>query len=258
MLIAAAPNVIPVSTANPPTEAVASEAAQKPPIPEMVATAENPNSKNSTDSNNLDKPDNGQRNDTVKDKNGENSEQSSQQDKREKQEPSQEELRQIRELKKTDREVRAHEAAHASVGGQYAGAPSYEYVKGSDGRRYAVAGQVSIDTSKIAGDPQATIEKMQQVQRAALAPSDPSSQDLKVAAMAAQIANQATIELNIQKADEGNNENSGKNDKNKNNIGVVFSSPDSTRNNQSSLNQKIINSGAFENTEVEPLFSYSA
>lgn len=253
MLIAAAPNVIPVSTANPPTEAVASEAAQKPPIPEMVAAAENSNSKNSTDANNLDKSDNGQRNDTVKDKNGENSEQSSQQDKREKQEPSQEEQRQIQELKKTDREVKAHEAAHANVGGQYAGAPSYEYVTGPDGRRYAVAGSVPIDTSKVAGDPQATIEKMRQVQRAALAPADPSSQDLKVAAMAAQIANQASIELNTQQADENNRDNSSNN-----NIGVVFSSKDNIQNSQPSLNQKIINSGVFEDADAEQRFSYSA
>ncbi|WP_200821267.1 putative metalloprotease CJM1_0395 family protein [Oceanicoccus sp. KOV_DT_Chl] len=40
---------------------------------------------------------------------------------------------QIRELASRDREVRAHEQAHASVGGQYAGAPSFTFERGPDG-----------------------------------------------------------------------------------------------------------------------------
>lgn len=36
-------------------------------------------------------------------------------------------LEQLTELKARDREVRAHEAAHQAVGGQYAGAISYVY-----------------------------------------------------------------------------------------------------------------------------------
>ena len=59
--------------------------------------------------------------------------------------------------------MRAHEQAHAAVGGQYAGSPSYEYERGSDGNNYAVAGEVPIDVSEVPNDPQATIEKMQQV-----------------------------------------------------------------------------------------------
>jgi len=54
----------------------------------------------------------------------------------------------IQELAARDREVRAHEQAHAAVGGAYAGAPSYQYETGPDGVRYAIAGQVQIDTSK--------------------------------------------------------------------------------------------------------------
>jgi hypothetical protein len=91
--------------------------------------------------------------------------------------------------------VRAHEQAHAAVGGSYAGAPSYTYVRGPDGQRYAVAGEVSIDTSAVAGDPQATLSKMEIVVRAALAPAEPSAQDLRVAAQAQAQMVQARVEL---------------------------------------------------------------
>lgn len=87
----------------------------------------------------------------------------------------------VEELKARDREVRAHEQAHAAVGGQYAGAPTYTYQTGPDGQSYAIGGEVRIDVSPIPGDPGATAEKMRVVERAALAPAEPSPQDLKVA-----------------------------------------------------------------------------
>lgn len=101
----------------------------------------------------------------------------------------------LRELASRDREVRTHEQAHKAVGGQYAGAISYSYERGPDGRLYAVGGSVSIDTAPIPGDPQATLQKLQQVQRAALAPAQPSAQDLAVAAQAAQAMAAARAEL---------------------------------------------------------------
>lgn len=104
-------------------------------------------------------------------------------------------LTEIRELASRDREVRAHEQAHKAVGGQYAGAVSYSYERGPNGRLYAVGGSVAIDTAPVPGDPAATLQKLQQVQRAALAPAQPSSQDLAVAAQAAQAIAQARSEL---------------------------------------------------------------
>eukprot|EP01026_Neomeris_dumetosa_P052371 TRINITY_DN46319_c0_g1_i8.p1 TRINITY_DN46319_c0_g1~~TRINITY_DN46319_c0_g1_i8.p1 ORF type:complete len:240 (-),score=28.68 TRINITY_DN46319_c0_g1_i8:18-737(-) len=41
--------------------------------------------------------------------------------------------REIADLSARDREVRAHEQAHAAVGGLYAGAPTYQYERGPDG-----------------------------------------------------------------------------------------------------------------------------
>lgn len=101
----------------------------------------------------------------------------------------------IQQLSARDREVRNHERAHAAVGGQYAGAPRYEYERGPDGVSYAVGGEVSISTGAVSGDPQQTIEKAQVVRRAALAPAEPSPQDFKVAAEAAQLEAQARAEL---------------------------------------------------------------
>lgn len=108
----------------------------------------------------------------------------------------------INQLKSRDAEVRAHERAHLSVAGAYAtGGASYVYQVGPDGQRYAIGGEVGIDTSPIAGDPQATLQKAMVVQRAALAPAEPSSQDMKVAALAVQMAMQARLELNVQESE---------------------------------------------------------
>ncbi|GAB4573230.1 MAG: hypothetical protein Tsb008_07440 [Rhodothalassiaceae bacterium] len=88
------------------------------------------------------------------------------------------------DLRARDAEVRAHEAAHARAGGEFAGPPQFTFETGPDGRLYAVAGEVSIDTAPVPGDATATIEKLETVIRAALAPAEPSSQDLAVAAQA--------------------------------------------------------------------------
>ncbi len=106
------------------------------------------------------------------------------------------ELSQLRLLKNRDREVRAHEQAHASIGGPYAGAPNYQYTKGPDGRQYASSGHVNIDSSKITGDPEATLQKALQLKRAALAPAQPSQQDRRVAVSAQQLVIEARADLN--------------------------------------------------------------
>ena len=100
----------------------------------------------------------------------------------------------IEQLKARDQEVRVHEQAHASTGGQYAGAPQYEYTTGPDNKRYVTDGEVSIDVSE-EKTPEETLKKMEQVRAAALAPAEPSSQDLKVAAEASQKATEAHSEI---------------------------------------------------------------
>lgn len=103
-----------------------------------------------------------------------------------------EEKQQVQELQKRDQEVKVHEMAHIAAGGQYVrGGPHYSYQTGPDGKRYAVGGEVSIDTSEVSDDPDATIRKMQIVKKAALAPAQPSAQDRSIAATANQKEAQA-------------------------------------------------------------------
>jgi hypothetical protein len=105
------------------------------------------------------------------------------------------EVARLLELKKADAAVRAHEQAHlAAAGGLAKGGASFAYQKGPDGREYAVAGEVQIDTSKGA-TPAETIARMTRVRAAALAPADPSAQDLKVAQAASMAMAEASMEL---------------------------------------------------------------
>jgi len=113
-----------------------------------------------------------------------------------------EEKQQVEKLKQRDAEVRRHEQAHkAAAGGNANGGPTFEFQTGPDGKRYAVGGEVSIDTSEVSGDPQATIQKMQQIRRAALAPAQPSGQDRAVAAQAQATEQAARAELAKERRD---------------------------------------------------------
>lgn len=124
---------------------------------------------------------------------------------------SNEELKQLEQLKARDREVKAHEQAHLSAAGGIAtGGANFTFATGPDGVRYAIGGEVNIDTSAVPGDPEATLRKAEMIRRAALAPAEPSSQDQKVASSAIAMANKARIELIQQRQQEapGNNEQS--------------------------------------------------
>ena len=103
---------------------------------------------------------------------------------------------QIQTLKARDQEVRNHEQAHLSAAGGLAmGGASFQFVTGPDGQRYAMGGEVSIDTSGVSGDPAATLRKAETIRRAALAPAQPSGQDYSVANKATAMANQARMEM---------------------------------------------------------------
>jgi len=110
-------------------------------------------------------------------------------------EMEQAELKVSQQLSSRDREVRAHEQTHAAIGGTYAGAPRFELTSGPDGRMYATSGEVSIDTSPVENDPQATLEKAQVIIRAALSVTDPSAADRQIAAEAKSLALRALSDL---------------------------------------------------------------
>jgi hypothetical protein len=114
-----------------------------------------------------------------------------------------EEKREVDSLKERDREVRAHEQAHVSAGGQHVrGGAQFETETGPDGRSYATGGEVSIDASPVPNDPLATIQKAQAIRKAALAPAEPSGQDRQVAAEASQMEAEARAEWTRRKQDE--------------------------------------------------------
>jgi len=109
----------------------------------------------------------------------------------------------VRQLRARDREVRAHEGAHVAAGGGLVrGGPSYSYQTGPDGRQYAIGGEVQIDASPVADDPEATLIKSGQIRAAALAPANPSSQDLRVASNANQLASRARVDIAVQRREE--------------------------------------------------------
>lgn len=107
---------------------------------------------------------------------------------------SREEQRIVTELQAADTNVRAHEAAHMAAGGGLTSPASYTYERGPDNKMYAVAGEVGISTSE-GNTPQESLNKAQTIRRAALAPADPSPQDLKVAAQAASMEMSARAEI---------------------------------------------------------------
>lgn len=116
------------------------------------------------------------------------------------------EQNEVEKLKARDSEVRVHENRHKSVGGQYAGAPSYSYERGPDGKNYVTDGEVSISLSE-EDSPEKTISKMRQVYSAALAPAEPSSQDRQVASEAKRIELNAQQEMREEKSKEDTSEN---------------------------------------------------
>jgi hypothetical protein len=115
----------------------------------------------------------------------------------------------VARLKAIEQKVKAHEAAHKSAGGPITGPISYSYTRGPDGRNYITGGEVPISISS-GRTPQETINRMQQVIQAALAPADPSPQDRAVAAQAAAMQVQARSESAQTPANESaTGENSG-------------------------------------------------
>lgn len=118
---------------------------------------------------------------------------------------SKEEKEKVTQLKKEDRRVRTHENAHKAAAGNLSkGSPNYDYKMGPDGKKYAVSGNVHIDSAEVPNDPEATIEKAQNIKKVAMAPADPSGQDLKVAREASRMESKARKEL-VENDNEDNN-----------------------------------------------------
>lgn len=113
-----------------------------------------------------------------------------------------EEEQEVDKLKARDAEVKAHEHAHvAAASGINASAPTYDYQTGPDGQKYAIGGEVSI--SFVEGrDPEENIANAETMKAAALAPSQPSGQDMMVAKRADKIIEEQKQKLAEQQTNE--------------------------------------------------------
>ena len=109
----------------------------------------------------------------------------------------------IRQLEMTEQEVIKHEQAHKSVGGSLTGPVSYTYTDGPDDRRYIYGGEVPINV-KEGSTLEETLKILKRVHEAALASSDPSSQDLRVAASAVSQMQQVRGEIATERYEELN------------------------------------------------------
>ena len=94
-------------------------------------------------------------------------------------------------------EIYAHERAHKNAAGSYGGSIVIE----KDSRGIPIGGHVDILMPVLnKANPDETIKHADVVIKSAMAPSDPSSQDYKVANEAKIVKNQALREKNKQKA----------------------------------------------------------
>lgn len=107
---------------------------------------------------------------------------------------SEDEKKKLDQLKKRDQEIRDHELAHQRAAGAIGSPPQYKVQLGPDGKQYATGGSVKLNTSK-GRTPEETLAKAQQIQRAALAPKNPSTKDRQVAQEAAKMETNARAEI---------------------------------------------------------------
>jgi hypothetical protein len=117
---------------------------------------------------------------------------------------SEDEQRQVEELQQRDREVRTHEQAHAAAG---ANNVRYDFQVGPNGRSYAVGGSADIEIRSGSDDPDRKMTEARRMRAAAMAPADPSAQDMAVAARASRVEAEARnekIEAEIEETEETN------------------------------------------------------
>jgi hypothetical protein len=86
-----------------------------------------------------------------------------------------------------------------ALGGYAASGISYDMRTGPGGERIAVGGRIAVDMAEVPGDPRATLQKARTIYNAATAPGDPSAADMRVAADAYRLMQEAQDELDAQR-----------------------------------------------------------
>lgn len=99
-----------------------------------------------------------------------------------------------------DREVRGHERDHLmTLGGYAASGVTYTMRTGPGGERVAVGGRIAVDMAEVPGDPRATLRKARTIYAAATAPGKPSGADMRVAADAYRLMQEAQDDLETER-----------------------------------------------------------
>ena len=80
--------------------------------------------------------------------------------------------------------------------------PSYLYTTTTEGSRFISSGDVSFKMYSVNNDPSAQIELAKSIEKAALAPIDPTPQDRSVSILAQALASLALKSLNEQRDDQ--------------------------------------------------------
>ena len=158
-----------------------------------------------------------------------------------------EEQRIVTELQAADTNVRAHEAAHMAAGGGLTSPASYTYERGPDNKMYAVAGEVGISTGE-GNTPQESLNKAQTIRRAALAPADPSPQDLKVAAQAASMEMSARAQIMQEKMAQNSQNQNNSNETSAGNSNVNSTENSAGNSTENSTRNSVGNSAGNSNT----------
>jgi hypothetical protein len=108
--------------------------------------------------------------------------------------PNEDQMAALRDLQARDKEVRRHEQTHAAMLGPYAGAITYTYEIGPDGKAYAVGGSTEIREAA-GSSPEEKAARARRIMAAAMAVSNPSGADLTAAAEAARMAGKAVRQM---------------------------------------------------------------
>lgn len=115
---------------------------------------------------------------------------------------SAEEKQEVEKLQERDQKVRRHEQAHLSAaGGLATGGANYKFKTGPDGQQYAVGGEVGLKIPE-GGSPEEKLRNASQLERAALAPEEPSASDRQIASKARQQKAEAQQKLSEQRTQE--------------------------------------------------------
>ncbi len=99
---------------------------------------------------------------------------------------SSEDSPEVEELKRSDRELRQNAVVQDT---------SFIYLTGPDGHVYITGTKVSLDASEVPNNPEATIDKAQEIRRAVNSQEEPSLQDLHLLIAASKMEARARAEL---------------------------------------------------------------